>query len=91
MPDPTLFDAPPAPAEASGIPTAAEVVASGLTPMQWFERRYPRARAVRGQVLKDVVREGVAAPSARSAWDAWYREHWGPPVEFQLLARGGLA
>ena len=82
--EPTLFDSPPAPSERPQVPSAAAVIQAGLTPYQWFERRYPRARNVRGQVLKDVVREGVAAPCARSAWEAFYREHWGAPIEVPL-------
>lgn len=68
------------------IPSGADWLAVGLTPLQGFERRYPRARNLRGQVLRDVVREGIAAPCARAAWDAWYREHYGPPVEVPPVA-----
>ena len=79
-----LFSAPPSAPPRLRVPSAADVVASGLTPMQWFERRYPRARNLRGEVLRDVVKEGVAAPIARSLWDSWYRAHYGEPVEVPL-------
>jgi len=66
------------------MPSGADWLSVGLTPRQGFARRYPRAMNLRGEILRDVVMDGTASEYARFAWDNWYREHYGQPVEEPL-------
>jgi len=65
------------------VPSAVDVVTSGLTPYQWFTRRYPAAARIVGpfeaRSEMEAVREGIAVPVIRASFDAWYRQRFGPP------------